>query len=50
MTTKDTELDALRREIDEIDARILSAIAARTDVVRRVGVAKGGGAHFASRP
>jgi chorismate mutase len=43
MTTKDTELDALRREIDEIDARILSAIAARTDVVRRVGVAKGGG-------
>ena len=43
MTIKDTELDALRREIDEIDARILEAIAARTAVVRRVGEAKGGG-------
>ena len=43
MTIKDTELDALRREIDEIDARILGAIVARTAVVRRVGEAKGGG-------
>jgi len=43
MTIKDTELDALRREIDEIDARILEAIVARTAVVRRVGEAKGGG-------
>ena len=30
MTIKDTELDALRREIDEIDARILEAIVARS--------------------
>ena len=43
MTTKDIDLDALRREIDEIDARILAAIVARTEVVRRVGAAKGGG-------
>lgn len=43
MTIKDTDLDALRREIDEIDARILEAIVARTAVVRRVGEAKGGG-------
>jgi chorismate mutase/prephenate dehydratase len=43
MIVKDTELDALRREIDEIDARILEAIVARTAVVRRVGEVKGGG-------
>jgi chorismate mutase len=43
MTKKDTDLDALRREIDEIDARILAAIVARTEVVRQVGAAKGGG-------
>ena len=43
MIIKDTELDALRREIDEIDARILEGIAARTAVVRRIGEAKGGG-------
>lgn len=43
MIITDTELDALRREIDEIDARILEAIVARTAVVRRVGEAKGGG-------
>lgn len=43
MTSDDTELDALRREIDEIDARLLAAIAARTAVVRRVAEAKGRG-------
>lgn len=43
MSNDTTDLDALRREIDEIDARLLAAIAARTDVVRRVGAAKGGG-------
>jgi len=43
MSNDETNLDALRREIDEIDARLLAAIAARTDVVRRVGAAKGGG-------
>ncbi|MDA0368964.1 MAG: chorismate mutase [Proteobacteria bacterium] len=43
MTIDDTKLDALRREIDEIDTRLLAAIAARTEVVRRIGEAKGGG-------
>jgi len=43
MTSDPTDLDALRREIDEIDARLLAAIAERTAVVRKVGAAKGGG-------
>ncbi len=43
MTSNTTDLDALRREIDEIDARLLAAIAERTAVVRKVGAAKGGG-------
>lgn len=43
MIIKNTELDALRREIDEIDTIILKAIVARTAVVRRVSAAKGGG-------
>ncbi len=43
MTSDNTNLDALRREIDEIDLRLLKALAERTAVVRRVAEAKGGG-------
>jgi chorismate mutase len=31
-----TELDRLRAELDDVDARILAAIAARFDVIRKI--------------
>lgn len=44
------ELDALRREIDDIDARLHDLIMRRAEIVREVAAAKAGGAGPVFRP
>lgn len=45
-----TELDALRRQIDEIDTALHDLVLKRTSIVERIGQAKGGGKGLALRP
>jgi chorismate mutase/prephenate dehydratase len=45
-----TELDALRRQIDEIDTALHDLVQQRTAIVERIGKAKGAGKALALRP
>jgi chorismate mutase/prephenate dehydratase len=45
-----TELDALRRQIDEIDTALHDLVQKRTSIVERIGRAKGAGKSLALRP
>jgi chorismate mutase/prephenate dehydratase len=45
-----TELDALRRQIDEIDTALHDLVQQRTSIVERIGAAKGAGKALPLRP